>query len=82
MKDNSENWINAFHDYANMKNWSINTIKVYANAIKQFKASFPSLRLKEISDDKNIKAWIFENGWIGIRLTAVLNIASLKVKPN
>lgn len=52
MKENSENWLVSFENYANMKKWSSNTIKTYGNAIKMFKGSFPSLRLKEISDDK------------------------------
>lgn len=52
MKESSENWLTAFEEYAKMKRWSANTIKVYSNAIKMFKCAFHSLRLKEISDDK------------------------------
>ena len=52
MKETTENWIEAFLQYAQMKRWSINTISTYSNAIKMFKCAFPNLRLKEISDDK------------------------------
>lgn len=52
MKEDSANWVIAFEQYAAMKGWSHNTIKVYSNAIKMFKGSFPNLRLREISDEK------------------------------